>query len=135
MIRGALIGTTALVSSVGAFLYNAGSWQPEILVGAPSSGGGNLSGGTQGSRTITGDAVDTWYGAVQVEITVTGTHIDSVSVVKAPTGRNQQFTDFAIPTLVQETLDAQSAKISSVSGASHTSEGFIKSLQSAIAKI
>ena len=113
MKRGVILGTTALASTLGAFVYQAGSWLPEFLVGATSSG---LNNGTasQGSRTITGDAVSTHYGNVQVEIAVTGTHIDAVNVLQAPSGRDQQWTDHAIPILVQETLSAQNAEISNV---------------------
>ena len=38
--------------------------------------------------------------------------------------------NFAFPKLIQETLTAQSARIDSVSGATYTSGGYIKSLQS-----
>lgn len=44
---------------------------------------------------------------------------------------NQQ----AVPYLVQETLAAQSANIQGVSGATFTSDGWVQSLQSALAKI
>jgi len=40
----------------------------------------------------------------------------------------------ALPLLNNETLTAQSAKINAVSGASYTSAGYIKSLQSALDK-
>lgn len=134
MKRGLLLGGTAVISSVGALLYQAGSWMPTFLVGQTTDGLGN-SQQSQGSRTLTGDPVQTHYGNVQVEISVTGAHIDSVNVLQAPSGRNQQWTAHAIPILVQETLAAQSADISSVTGVSWTSEGFIKSLQSALSQM
>jgi uncharacterized protein with FMN-binding domain len=40
--------------------------------------------------------------------------------------------DFAFPKLIQETLAAQSSKIDMVSGATYTSGGYIKSLQSVL---
>jgi uncharacterized protein with FMN-binding domain len=55
-----------------------------------------------------------------------------VTVLEQPesTERDVQIGDFAFPKLIQETLTAQSARIDSVSGASYTSAGYIKSLQS-----
>jgi uncharacterized protein with FMN-binding domain len=79
--------------------------------------------------------VQTPYGPVQVAVVVNGTQITSVNVAQAPSGRNQRFTDYAIPILTQETLDAQNANISVASGASYTSMGFIQSLQSALSQM
>ena len=55
-------------------------------------------------------------------------------MVEYPTGngKDRQINARALPVLVQETLDAQSAKIDMVSGATVTSEGYIGSLQSAL---
>ena len=38
----------------------------------------------------------------------------------------------SLPVLIQETLDAQSASVDMVSGATVTSEGYIRSLQAAL---
>ena len=55
-------------------------------------------------------------------------------VVRYPNGngRDQVINAQALPILVQETLDAQSAQIDMVSGATVTSDGYVESLQSAI---
>ena len=139
MKRIAWIGTTAVVGALGSLMYPAGAVSSDLLVGAsaaPSNGDGN-GGGTSnnGERTLTGDMVNTAYGPVQVEVTVNGTQITAVNVLQAPSGRNQRFTDYAIPILTQETLDSQSANISVASGASFTSMGFIQSLQSALSQM
>jgi uncharacterized protein with FMN-binding domain len=47
-------------------------------------------------------------------------------------GKDQQINARALPVLVQETLDAQSADIDMVSGATYTSDGYTESLQSAL---
>jgi uncharacterized protein with FMN-binding domain len=85
-------------------------------------------------RTVTGDSTDTRWGPVQVRITVDGSTITDVTVVDYPNenGRDQQINARALPVLVQETLDAQSANIDMVSGATVTSEGYLGSLQSAL---
>jgi len=63
-----------------------------------------------------------------------GGKITSVQGVQQPDGnrRDEEINASAVPTLVQETLDAQSAKIDMVSGATVTSEGYLQSLQSAL---
>ena len=47
-------------------------------------------------------------------------------------GRDQEINAYALPILIQETLDAQSANIDMVSGATVTSDGLPQSLQSAL---
>jgi uncharacterized protein with FMN-binding domain len=99
----------------------------------PSSGTGT---GTASAKTITGDASNTVYGPVQVQITVKSRKITAVNVVQYPNGtpRDAQINAFAIPQLTQETLTANSATIDMVSGATYTSNGYISSLQSALDK-
>jgi len=46
--------------------------------------------------------------------------------------RDREINTSAIPQLNQETLDAQSANIDTVSGATYTSDGYRESLQSAL---
>lgn len=85
-------------------------------------------------RTITGQAVDTPYGNVQVVIRVGGGRITQIGVSQVPldTARDRAINSYAVPQLDQEALAAQSAHIDSVSGASYTSQGYIASLQSAL---
>jgi uncharacterized protein with FMN-binding domain len=71
---------------------------------------------------------------VQVKITVSNGKITEATAVQAPSGRSQRFTDYSVPNLRQQTLSAQSAAISGVSGASYTSYGWYKSLISALQK-
>ncbi len=87
-------------------------------------------------RTVTGDLVGTQWGPVQVAIRVSGGKITEVSVPQYPSGnsRDAEINNFALPTLVQETLDQQSASIDMVSGATVTSTGYLQSLQSALDK-
>ena len=47
-------------------------------------------------------------------------------------GKDQQINGRAVPVLNAEVVDAQSAGIDMVSGATYTSEAYIRSLQSAI---
>ena len=84
--------------------------------------------------TFTGDSVDVRYGFVQVKITVENGKITDAQAVKAPSGKNDRWTQKAVPVLRQQTLAAQSAQITGASGASYTSYGWYTSLASALAK-
>lgn len=87
-----------------------------------------------GSKTVSGSSVDTRWGPVQVQITVDGGEITDVTVPVYPNGnpRDAEINSYALPILIDETKDAQSASIDMVSGATVTSDGYVQSLQSAL---
>ena len=89
-------------------------------------------GGVSGS--FTGDAVDVGYGIVQVKITVSNGKITEAQAIQAPTGRNAQWTQRAVPSLRQQTIAANGSNIQGVSGASYTSYGWYTSLVAALKK-
>ncbi|WP_329048865.1 FMN-binding protein [Amycolatopsis sp. NBC_01488] len=101
---------------------------------APPTASGTAGAGTAGAGTFTGDAADTRYGPVQVQITVSGGKITDAQAVQYPqeSGRDVRINSSAVPELNQEALQAQSAQIDTVSGATYTSEGYQQSLQSAL---
>ncbi len=108
---------------------------PAPATGTTGTGSDTTSGtATAQTATVTGTSTDTRWGPVQVQITVADGQITDVTVVEYPTGngKDRQINARALPVLVQETLDAQSADIDMVSGATVTSEGYIGSLQSAL---
>ncbi|MCS7478819.1 FMN-binding protein [Umezawaea endophytica] len=84
---------------------------------------------TAAAKTVNGKLVKTVHGDVQVQVTFTGAKITAVKMLKQP---NTGPTKSAVPTLVQETLQAGTADVDSVSGATQTSEAYVQSLQSAI---
>jgi uncharacterized protein with FMN-binding domain len=102
---------------------------------APSSpSSSSPSASSSGTTSYTGDTAQTRWGPVQVKITVNDGSITKVTVPQAPSGnpRDTEINDQALPILIQETIDAQSARIDMVSGATVTSEGYVESLQSAL---
>ncbi|MFD8143711.1 FMN-binding protein [Streptomyces sp. NPDC059708] len=105
-------------------------------VSAPRPAASAPGGAASGTRTgeFTGDVVDTRYGPVQVAVTLAQGHITAVHVLRVPSerGRDREIAARAVPRLTEEALGAQSASIDAVSGASYTSEGYIRSLQSAL---
>jgi uncharacterized protein with FMN-binding domain len=89
-------------------------------------------------RAATGTAVNYNWGVLSVTATVTGTKLTDVSIASLDDGgsaRSQSIDQQSIPILEQQALQAQSANIQGVSGASYTSAGFTQSLQSALAKL
>ncbi|MFD5387083.1 FMN-binding protein [Streptomyces sp. NPDC127074] len=105
---------------------------------SPAPTGHSSSGGTSGtsgtSGTYTGDVSDTAYGPVQVSVTLSHGRITAVKALRTPSDRprSQQIAADSVPRLTQEALSAQNAHIDAVSGATYTSEGYTRSLQSAL---
>ncbi|MHA6523351.1 FMN-binding protein [Tessaracoccus sp. G1721] len=99
-----------------------------------SSASSSSAAPTAASGTYTGDAVQTRYGAVQVEITVENGALTSSNAIQYPNRdrHDQQINSYAVPVLNAEAVEAQSADIDSVSGATFTSLAYAQSLQSAI---
>jgi uncharacterized protein with FMN-binding domain len=140
-LRRILLGTAATVAGVVALLAlkqpaggqnvagpPAGQAPPPVAATAPSGAGGG------GGQTLTGDVVDTQYGPVQVSVTMSGGKVTAAQAVKTPNSgpRSEQIAKDSIPQLNQQAVSA--AKVDTVSGATYTSEGYAKSLQSALDK-
>jgi len=96
------------------------------------SGAGSRTGGAT-KRVVVGHAYDVGYGVVQVKVTLKGSHITDVATLSLPQGGHSgDISAYAAPQLRREALNAQSAHIDTVSGASYTSSGYAQSLQSAL---
>lgn len=87
------------------------------------------------ARTAAGPGVNYSYGVLSVKVTVSGHKILHVGIASLDDGgnfRSQSIDQQAIPILEHEVMQAQSASIQGVSGASYTSAGFRQSLQAAL---
>ncbi|MEV7179972.1 FMN-binding protein [Kitasatospora sp. NPDC093679] len=125
-------GAAPVISSGGA-----GSTTDTSSGSSSGSSTGSSSGSSSSStRTVTGDAANTRYGPVQVKVTLDGSRITNIDVVQYPSNdhRDQEINSYALPLLNQEAMAAQSAQIDVVSGATFTSDGYTRSLQSALDK-
>ncbi|MGN8051364.1 FMN-binding protein [Curtobacterium sp. 22159] len=124
-------GSTSTSGGSGSTSTSGGSGSSSTSGGSSSSGNGSTVTGT-----FTGDTTETRYGPVQVQITVASGKITDVTALQLTDsdGRSVQISQEAAPILRQEALQAQSAQIQAVSGATFTSEGYTTSLQSAIDK-
>ena len=87
-----------------------------------------------GTRTVKGDVVSTRYGDVQVAVVFSGTQIADVNALQLPfdRARSQYISSQAAPLLHDEVIQAQSAQIDVIGGATFTSDAYAQSLQSAI---
>jgi hypothetical protein len=150
-IGGTLAGLAMLLSfkshsspGLAGIAAGTSNSQPYGQASAPASGaaGGAAGGGSSagavssagGGRLITGNVANTAYGPVQIQVLLKQNKITKVTVLQQPqsTSNDIRIGDFAFPKLISETLAAQSAKIDMVSGATYTSGGYIKSLQSVL---
>ena len=126
-----------LATSAPTSVYSSDSGSAGGSSTGSSTGGSSASGSTappSGATSITGSVAQTEWGPVQVELAVAGGKITTVTVVQYPNGngRDEEINSYALPILVQETMDSQSASIDMVSGATVTSDGYLQSLQSAL---
>ena len=99
-----------------------------------AAGAGDTPAAASGTRTATGDTVQTRWGPVRVRVTLTDGRLTDVTAVSYPEDnpRDQEINTYALPQLRREALTAQSARIDTVSGATYTSDGYRQSLQSAL---
>ncbi|MHB9862977.1 FMN-binding protein [Streptomyces sp. YIM S03343] len=137
---------SASIDSVSGATYTSAGYKKSLQsaldkmkkasASAGSSAGSSGSSGSAQARTVTGQVAQTEYGPVQVRITVANGKITKAEAVQAPKGGlSDQKTALAVPKLNQEAVAAGSAAIDSVSGATYTSGGYKKSLQSALDQV
>lgn len=141
--------TTPAKLSLGALPGASGTAQPSAAASSGSSQRPQTAAGASSpprssptakakpgvTRTVVGPAVNYNYGVLSVSVTVSGSKITKVGIASIDDGgmqRSQFIDQQAIPILIQETMQAQSANIQGVSGASYTSAGFQQSLQAAL---
>lgn len=152
-VRGTLGGVlaAATVLIIGWQAGSAASTHASAAAGTTASGTTGTTGtagaaGTAGATdatgtstgyadgTYTGAAEQTRYGDMQVKVTISGGQITDVTALQVTDNdpRSQQISARAVPVLHDEVLAAQSANVSTVSGATYTSDGYLASLQSAL---
>ena len=108
---------------------SAGSGTPAVVSNAAFSAAGYKDG------TYTGPVYNVYYGLMQVQAVVRNGQLASVRVLQFPADRStsRYINSQALPMLKSEVMQAQSANINLISGATLTSMGFVRSLASALA--
>jgi uncharacterized protein with FMN-binding domain len=120
-------GTTGGSTTGGATTPGATSTPSPTTSTAPTT-----AASTDG--TFTGSSVNTEFGSVQVQLTVSGGKITDVTALHLTDadGRSVQISNRAAPVLHDEVLASQSANVSNVSGATYTTRAYLSSVQSAL---
>jgi FMN-binding len=147
IIKGALVGVVGVSAATTGYYTmvkpNLSADTPTTVATSISTSSGNKSSNsnTQSSTsngqykdgTYTGSVASTKRGDFQVSVEVSGGKITNINMLTQPTeGKSAEINKTAIPTYVQEAIDAQGTDIQLVSGASETYSGFKTSLQNAL---
>lgn len=136
-----IILTQGTLSTVAATTATTPATTPATASGAPAATAATTA--TTAAAAVTGQIVDGTYvgaadsnrwGVVQVQAVYSGGQLVDVQILQYPNGDNKSVSinQRALPKLITEAVSAQSASVSSISGATYTSRSYIKSLQSAI---
>ncbi len=107
----------------------------QTAVGSPQPGAVGAAGAAPAAgEAIKGRVVSTRYGNVQVELDTSAGRITNVVALQLPSDRQRsaEISRYAAPILHDEALQAQSAEIDVVSGATYTSDAYAQSLQAAL---
>jgi len=101
-----------------------------------SSNMGMMSSTKYKDGSYTGSVANAYYGNVQVQVSVSGGKITNVQFLQYPNDNpnSQYINSQATPYLKQEALQAQSAQVNGVTGATLTSQAFVQSLSSALSQ-
>jgi uncharacterized protein with FMN-binding domain len=114
---------------------SAGAAPEGVVSGDPgTSSQDNGGSGSTSSGTVNGPSVSTRWGPVQVQVKIKSGRIADVVALQYPTGerRDEEINSYALPLLHDQVIAAQSANIDGVSGATVTTEGYVRSLQAAL---
>jgi uncharacterized protein with FMN-binding domain len=92
---------------------------------------------TGGNQQVDGDVVGTRFGDVQIRLVEAGGKITDIQALQLPFDRRRsnEISQYAEPILHSEAIQAQSAQIDTVSGATYTSDAYRTSLQSALDRV
>ena len=138
MTRAPIVLTATAAGLAGTLSFHAHAATPaRTTTPATATTSSSASASTSAAtKAVTGDAVATQYGPVQLKVTVSGGKITKIEALQLPSNdpKSAQISSYAEPQLTQSALTAQSASIDAVSGATYTSEGYKTALQSALDK-
>lgn len=95
-----------------------------------------LKTGALKNGTYTGTSVDAFYGLVQVQAIISNGKLADINFLNYPNDRQHsiEVSNYSLPQLKTEAIQAQSSNVNIISGATATSEAFMQSLASALSK-
>jgi len=133
--------TVILITAAYIIYQNGSSWLLYILTYTTGKGsqipvfsGSSSPKPPYKDGTFTGNSEDAYYGNVQVKAVISGGKITDVQFLQHPhdAARSLAINTLAMPNLTQEAIQAQTAHVDIVSGATDTSNAFMQSLSSAL---
>jgi uncharacterized protein with FMN-binding domain len=131
--------TGSTIASAAGSTGSTGSSGTSGSTGSSGSSGSSSAGGATGASakavaTYDGSVVQTRFGSVQVQITVQAGKITDVTALQLTDAerKSEQISNRAAPLLRTEVLNAQSADVQTISGATVTSDAYLNSLQAAL---
>jgi uncharacterized protein with FMN-binding domain len=129
----AVVGASGVLLGL-LFLYPTSTNRTESPTSTAAKPGVVTTAPASGETTVNGSSVGTRYGPVQVQVTIRSHRLVAVTALVYPSsgGRDREISSFSLPELEREAVVAQSAEIDTVSGATFTSDGYRRSLQSAL---
>jgi uncharacterized protein with FMN-binding domain len=136
-----LTGFVIVVFVLYSVYHNNTTAVPAVATNKNSGSSNTVStAGTNSSQTsykdgmYTGSAADAFYGTIQVQATIQNGKITDVQFLQYPKDRDDsvQINQSAMPQLKQEAIQAQSANVDIVSGATDSSQAFMQSLTNAL---
>lgn len=125
-----------VVSNTSQVVSSQNNSTPSATTQATSTTQPQKSSGLYVDGTYTGAPENAYYGTVQVQAVVQNGALSNVTFLQYPSDRSTSRTisSRAMPILVQEALQIQSAKVDGVSGATQISDAFKQSLASALSQ-
>lgn len=102
----------------------------------PGSTSTPTSGALYKDGSYTGSVADAQWGYIQVKAIIQNGKITDVQFLQYPNDRNRsiEINSYADPQLTSEAIQAQSANVDVVSGATDSSDAFIQSLSDALSQ-
>ncbi|MCI9869884.1 FMN-binding protein [Arthrobacter humicola] len=133
-VASAAAGTTGATGSSGSSGTSSSSGTSDSTASSGASGAGTTGASAKAVGTYPGSVVQTRFGSVQVQITVQAGKITDVTALQLTDAERKsvQISNRAAPILRDEVLQAQSADVQTISGATVTSEAYLNSLQAAL---
>ncbi|WP_416404062.1 FMN-binding protein [Arthrobacter sp. LFS091] len=113
---------------------STGSTGTSGTTGKSGTSSGSGSAGSTTAATYDGTQVQTRFGTVQVRVTIQDGKITEVTPLQLTDAerKSAQISSRAAPILRSEVLQAQSANVQTVGGATVTSDAYLTSLQAAL---
>ena len=133
-VASAAAGTTGATGSSGSSGTSSSSGTSDSTASSGASAAGTTGASAKAVGTYPGSVVQTRFGSVQVQITVQAGKITDVTALQLTDAERKsvQISNRAAPLLRDEVLQAQSADVQTISGATVTSDAYLNSLQAAL---